>query len=59
MNIINKCKTCNRDILRVSDGDLRSEYEAQADCLGVESLTENEQMLVEGLICEECYEELE
>lgn len=52
------CKICKRDISIVNE-DLRTEYANQADCLGMESLTEEQQLLVSGLICEECYMELE
>jgi hypothetical protein len=53
------CRICHRNIIEVSDGDLRNEYAEQSDCLGMESLTENQQLLVEGSICEDCYEELD
>jgi hypothetical protein len=51
------CLKCKRDISEVSDGDLRSEYCEQADYCGMEGLTENQQLLVEGKLCEECYED--
>lgn len=50
-----KCMRCGRNISKVSDEDLRNEYAEQSDALGMESLTENQQMLVSGFICEECY----
>ena len=53
------CKICNRAIKEVSDGDLKDNYCEQANFLGIESLTENQQMLVNRTLCEECYNELE
>lgn len=53
------CKKCNRDIRSVNEDVLRTEYAAQADYFGMESLTEDQQLLVDGKICEECYMELD
>lgn len=53
------CKICNKDIDEMNDGDLKNEYTSQADYYGNDSLTENQQLLVTGIICEECYNELE
>lgn len=39
--------------------EIRDECCAQADCLGMESLTENQQALVDNLITFEKYAELE
>lgn len=53
---MSKCMYCKRDVLEVApDEGLRSGYVAQADVLGMESLTETQQMLVNGTLCEECY----
>lgn len=54
---MSKCKICGNDIESVSE--LRHEYSEQADQLGMESLTENEQLLVSGVICEECFDDLD
>jgi bacterioferritin-associated ferredoxin len=51
-----RCMRCNRNVSEVSDEDLRNEYAEQADALGMESLTEIQQMLVSGDICDKCYE---
>ena len=54
-----KCSICGCDDINNIDGDIRDELCAQADALGMESLTENQQMLVNGDICEQCYEEMD
>ncbi|HEY5588839.1 MAG TPA: hypothetical protein VIK86_07785 [Candidatus Paceibacterota bacterium] len=49
------CKHCG-DKIYTPDQDLYNELCRQADALGMESLTENQQMLVNQDICEECYD---
>lgn len=53
------CITCKRNVAEINDGDIISEYTEQADYYGMENLTENQQLLVNMDICEECYSELE
>lgn len=59
VNKMSICKRCNREMAEVSDEDLRKDYASQADYYGMDSLTENEQLLVEGSICEDCYEKID
>ena len=51
------CRHCGEAM--DTNGDSRLEYLRQADALGMESLTENQQLLVDSLVCEECYDALE
>ena len=56
------CVVCKRNITTDDIFALFDEYPdtfQQADALGMESLTENEQVLVEGQVHSECYENLE
>jgi len=49
------CLQCKRNIDDVVSEDLADEYCYQADVLGECSLTESQQMLINGYWCEECY----
>lgn len=54
------CKICNEEI---NDDIFEEDFEelmARADAFGLQSLTENEQVVLEGKICSsKCYEEFE
>lgn len=52
------CKLCGKDIEQIVDNDLLYELTSQADYYGMESLTENQQLLVTGIICGDCYNEI-
>lgn len=48
-----KCVVCEKEV-NIKESDLVDYYDeccAQADALGMESLTEHQQVLVEGLVC--------
>jgi len=53
-----QCKICKKEIY-TPDQDLYNELCKQADIFGTESLTENQQMLVNTDICEVCYDRLD
>ena len=54
-----QCVVCVEEVTEIDERvkDTRKEAAAQADTLGMESLTEQEQALVEGAVycSEECY----
>jgi hypothetical protein len=53
------CRVCDFSIDKISPDDLADIF-WQADSFGMESLTEYEQMVIEGEICsKECLEKLE
>lgn len=49
------CLCCGQPIDLNALEDELDYYNRQADYWGMESLTEKEQMLVNGTICEQCY----
>lgn len=54
-----KCIICGNEVNPAEVGELFEELFARANTLGMDSLTEHEQCVVEGLVCaEECYEKL-
>lgn len=50
-----KCTVCGE---AVPPSDFRGELLRRADALGLFSLTENEQLLALGEVCEDCYDKL-
>jgi hypothetical protein len=59
---MNKCVVCKKNVVVsvLEEEDLYNELVTQANALGMESLTESQQLYVEGaLCCESCYEEID
>ena len=54
---MSKCCWCKKEIDE-DDNELYDELCVQADFWGMQSLTENGQLFVEGSMCEDCYLEL-
>lgn len=52
---MNTCKKCGNEFNPHGE-DYYEDLCEQADALGVDSLTENQQLVLKGSLCEECYE---
>ena len=53
-----RCQRCGAIVNDIQDSDERQDAVAQANALGMDSLTEREQLLVEGIICLGCFYEV-
>jgi len=53
-----RCQRCGAIVDDIQDSDERREAQAQANALGMDSLTEKQQLLVEGIICLGCFYEV-
>lgn len=49
------CISCGEDMSLFSESDIKKYLCSRADSLGMESLTEEEQLVVEGKLCDACY----